>query len=140
MLKHFPFAQLGMFSIFMKCLCGTLNNKLNECINLCFLNLCPIQIALKMCYNNFSCNKNMFKSNHKNQKSFELFLSASMHFIFLNTRHFSLSITRRVRTFSITTTPPHRDSRFGRFQTLGNRCKCHGSSEMTIINGFPVSQ
>ena len=53
----------------------------------------------------------MFKSNHKNQKSFELFLSASMHFIFLNTRHFSLSITRRVRTFSITTTPPHRDSR-----------------------------
>ena len=24
--------------------------------------------------------------------------------------------------------------------TLGNRCKCHGSMEMTIINGCPVSQ
>ena len=25
------------------------------------------------------------------------------------------------------------------FQTLGNRCKCHGSSKMTIINGCPLS-
>ena len=25
-------------------------------------------------------------------------------------------------------------------KTLGNRCECHGSSEMTIINGRPVSQ
>ena len=24
--------------------------------------------------------------------------------------------------------------------TLGNRCKCHGSSEMTIINEYPVSK
>ena len=26
------------------------------------------------------------------------------------------------------------------WQTLGIACECHGSSEMTIINGFPVSQ
>ena len=25
-------------------------------------------------------------------------------------------------------------------QTLGNSCECHGSSEMTIIKGWPVSQ
>ena len=25
-------------------------------------------------------------------------------------------------------------------QTLGNRCECHGSTEMTIINGCPLSQ
>ena len=25
-------------------------------------------------------------------------------------------------------------------QTLGNRCECHGSSEMSILNGCPVSQ
>ena len=25
-------------------------------------------------------------------------------------------------------------------QTLNNRCKCHGSSEMNIINGCPLSQ
>ena len=67
---------------------------------------------------------------------------------------------RRVRTFSITTTPPHWGSRLASHgwvfesqlrqtlvvktgndcQTLGNRCKCHGSSEMTIINWCPVSQ
>ena len=26
------------------------------------------------------------------------------------------------------------------FKTLDNRCACHGSSDMTIINGRPVSQ
>ena len=27
-----------------------------------------------------------------------------------------------------------------RCQTLGNRCECHGSSEMTLIKGWPMSQ
>ena len=49
---------------------------------------------------------------------------------------------REIGVWSPVATGPSRKNRSWQLhcQTLGNRCECHGSSEMTIINGRPVSQ